>query len=347
MRLRGVSEMILHRRLCKVILLVCLTGMIGFPSYTLAADNNDACAAIIDDASRLRCYDEANGRKPEEPVGMANVPDSQAKPANEPSYLSKKWQLDDESRKTPFAIVPYRANYFLALAYNFNPNKEVYEKPYPDFDMQYEEVKFQISLKVKLWESIFKSNTDLWFGYTQLSFWQLYNTADSCPFRETNYEPEILFNYRMNADIFGLVKNRFIQVGFNHQSNGLGGSLSRSWNRIVANFGFERGAFDLVLRTWFRIPENESNDDNPDILAYMGYGDIAMGYHWKDWAVGALFRNNLRLEDNRSALQLDVSFPLVRSINGYLQYFVGYGESLIDYDHFNNRIGIGVMVKDW
>jgi phospholipase A1 len=339
--------MIRYNHLFLAILFVCLLSMPGFPSHALAAENDDACAAIVNDAARLRCYDEANKRKPDEPASTASAPVTQTQPQKEPSYLSKKWQLDEESRKTPFAIVPHRANYFLALAYNFNPNREPYEEAYPNFDMQNAEVKFQLSLKVKLWESMLGSNTDLWFGYTQLSFWQLYNTSESCPFLETNYEPEILLNYRMDADIFGLIKNRFIQVGFDHQSNGLGGSLSRSWNRIVANFGFERGAFDMVLKTWLRIPENEDDDDNPDILAYMGHGEIQMGYHYKDWGVAAMFRNNLRLEDNRSGLELDLSFPMVKSINGYVQYFVGYGQSLIDYDHFDNSIGVGVLIKDW
>jgi phospholipase A1 len=72
-----------------------------------------------------------------------------------------------------------------------------------------------------------------------------------------------------------------------------------------------------------------------------------LGYHWKNWAVGMMFRNNLRLDDNRSGLELDLSFPLVNSINGYVQYFTGYGESLIDYDHYNNRISLGVVIKDW
>jgi len=338
--------MIRHKHLLISIILACLIIVSGLPGLIRAQEDPDACAAIADDTARLSCYDEANAAKPKVPANTEEATD-QAPPQKDISYLSKKWQLDEESRKTAFAIVPHRANYILLLDYNFNPNKEPYEEAYPNFDMQNEEVKFQLSLKVKLWESMFKTKADLWFGYTQLSFWQLYNTSDSCPFLETNYEPEILINYRMDEDIFGLIKNRFIQVGFDHQSNGLGGSLSRSWNRIVANFGFERGPFDMVLKTWLRIPENEDDDDNPDILAYLGYGEVVMGYHSKDWALGLMFRNNLRLEDNKSGLELDVSFPLVNSINGYLQYFVGYGQSLIDYDHFDNSLGIGVIVKDW
>jgi phospholipase A1 len=60
-----------------------------------------------------------------------------------------------------------------------------------------------------------------------------------------------------------------------------------------------------------------------------------------------MFRNNLRIGDNVSALQLEFSFPLIERINGYVQYFVGYGESLIDYNHYTNRIGVGFLVRDW
>jgi phospholipase A1 len=334
----------IHHLLLAGMLLAGLLGMQGSPAPVEAAASFDACAAVEDDAARLRCYDEAAGRRPRESVGAA---DSQAQQHKEPSYLSKKWQLDKESRKDRLAIVPYRANYLLPYTYNFSQNKQVYEAVDPGADIKDAEAKFQISVKVKLWESILGTNTDLWFGYTQLSLWQVYNTAFSSPFRETNYEPEILLNFRTDTDLFGLMRNRFVQVGLNHQSNGLGGPLSRSWNRIVANLGFERDAFNLVFKTWARIPESGDKDNNPDITSYMGYGEIMMGYLWKDYAVAATFRNNLRFDENRNALQLDVTFPLIKFLNGYVQYFVGYGESLIDYNHFTNRIGVGVMVKDW
>jgi phospholipase A1 len=61
-----------------------------------------------------------------------------------------------------------------------------------------------------------------------------------------------------------------------------------------------------------------------------------------------MFRNNLRFDDdNRSTLQLGFDFTCIGPLNCYIQYFTGYGETLIDYNHYTNRIGVGVMIKDW
>jgi phospholipase A1 len=335
----------IQRLLLAGILITCLFGVQGYLAAAEAAANLDECSRVDDSAARLRCYDEITGRKSEDPAVIPAPQPVREAGSTEPSYLSRKWQLDEESRRHRFAIMSYRQNYVLPITYNFHQEKQTYESANPGIKIQDEEIKYQISLKIKLWEDILGKNMDLWFGYTQLSFWQLYNTEFSSPFRETNYEPEMLLNYRTDTDIFGLMKSRFIQVGFNHQSNGRGDTLSRGWNRVVANFGFEQDVFNLVLKTWVRIPADK--DDNSDIMSYMGYGELWLNTVWKNYYLGLMFRDNLHFDKNRGALQFEVSFPMIEHLNGYVQYFVGYGESLIDYNHYTNRISLGVMLKDW
>lgn len=317
------------------------------PARADSADEMSECAQIEDDAERLQCYDELVGHKrKEEVVTEPQAVDVASQKPEPPSYLSKLWDLDKESRREKYAITTHRANYILPLTYVDSPNEEPIREASPDKELKNAEIKLQLSFKVKLWEDIFKKNMDLWFGYTQLSFWQFYNFEDSSPFRETNYEPELLLNFRTSYDLLGL-KGRFINVGINHQSNGRSEPLSRSWNRVVANFGFERDHLALILNTWLRIPESADGDDNPDIDDYMGYGQVWLYYLWKDHRFGFMFRNNLHFDENRSTLQIEWSLPLIEHVSGYIQYFYGYGESLLDYDARISRIGLGFIVKDW
>ena len=312
------------------------------------------CAAIENDVARLRCFDQLTGRKKpaaESPTSSQRAETGKETPADneEPSVMSRHWDLDPKSRENRSIIRAHRPNYMLPVAYNSTLNQE----PMPDTEnngrAQHTEAKFQISFKIKLWEDVLGENMDLWFGYTQLAFWQLYNAAFSSPFRETNYEPELLLNLRTDYEVLGW-KGRIINLGLNHQSNGRAGILSRSWNRAVANFGFEKGNFNLLVKTWYRIPESASDDDNPDITKYMGYGELWGTWHWNRHRLAAMLRNNLRAS-NKGAVQLDWSFPFPcignDRMSGYIQYFNGYGESLIDYNNTVNRISVGFMLTDW
>lgn len=260
------------------------------------------------------------------------------------SFFTQLWELDENTRRGSYTITPHRSNYILPYTYNFNPNEAVLREAEPGKDLVNSEVTFQLSLKVKLWEDVAKQDMDLWVAYTQRSFWQLYDFQDSSPFRDTNYEPELLLNYRTNYSLFG-VQNRFINVGINHQSNGQSEPLSRSWNRVVANAGFEVNNFSFLVRGWCRIPEDDRHDDNPKIEKYLGYGELWSYYFWKKNRFGLMLRNNLRFHDNLGAVQAEWSFPLFKKISGYLQYFYGYGESLMDYDHRVNRVGLGIILQ--
>ena len=305
------------------------------------------CAKIEEDAERLRCYDNLAGRKSRtiEPA-KESAEKAPERRGEEASYFSRLWDMDEEGLRRKFAIKPHRSNYFLPYTYNTSPNVDVLREDDPDKKLKKAEVVFQLSAKAKLWRDVLGQKVDLWFGYTQRSFWQLYNSEDSAPFRETNYEPELLLNFRTDFRILGLT-GRFINLGFNHQSNGESNPLSRSWNRAVANFGFERGRFSLLLKTWYRIPESAKDDDNPNIEKYLGYGELWAYYFWKKHRFGLMLRNNFSFHTNRGALQAEWSFPIYEWVNGYIQYFVGYGESLLDYNRAVNRIGIGFIVADW
>jgi phospholipase A1 len=292
--------------------------------------NMAECATIEEEGERLKCYDKLAGWKSVE----------------KGSYFSQLWELDEGSRRRKHAIKIHRSSYVLPFTYNESPNIDAIREADPDEDLKKAEVNFQLSLKVKLWQDIFDQKMDLWFCYTQRSFWQLYNFDDSSPFRETNYEPELLLNFRTDYRIVGL-NGRFINLGFNHQSNGQSKPLSRSWNRAVVNFGFERERLSFLLKGWYRIPESAGKDDNPNIEKYIGYGEIWAYYFLGKHRLGMMLRNNFSFHANRGALQAEWSFPLLKWVSGHVQYFVGYGESLLDYNHKVNRIGIGFILVDW
>jgi len=263
-----------------------------------------------------------------------------------PSYFTTLWQLDEATRGRLSSITSHRSNYALVFSYNVWPNEAPLQQVDPAMTLLKPEFKFQLSFKIKVWEDLFGGPVDLWFGYTQRSFWQFYALSNSSPFRETNYEPEVLFNVRTRFSVFGL-KARFIQLGLNHQSNGRTRPLSRTWDRIVVNVGLERGALSLLLKGWYHIPHSFEETKNPRIDDYMGFGEAWGFYVLKKHRLAVMLRNNLDLRENYGAVKLEWSFPLFGRIAGDVQWFYGYGESLIDHDHLVSRLGIGFILSDW
>ncbi|MFO8083468.1 MAG: phospholipase A [Desulfobacterales bacterium] len=262
---------------------------------------------------------------------------------SEKSVWRERKDFEKQTHKKAFAVSLHRPNYFLGATYNRNPNKELYKSVGRDEPEHYE-AKFQLSARILVWPEIFNRKADLYASYTQRSLWQIY--SESSPFRETNYEPEIFLSFDTDFDFFGLT-NRLFSFGANHESNGMGPDLSRSWNRIYMEFIAERGNFVTGLRTWYRIAEDAEDDDNPDIEDYLGYGHIFGAYKYRKNVFSFLLRNNLDFDDNKGALEIGWSYPIINKLRLYVQYFYGYGESLADYNVRSNRISFGVMINDW
>ncbi len=307
---------------------------------TAAAGSLRDCAGVPDASSRLACFD----RLAAEAAATHIVETPVAVPTTETTAVDVRRRAELRGLDNPFGLTAYKTNYVLPVTYNNKVNRERFAQAYPGAEMDDIEAKFQISFKAQLWD--ISDRFDLWAAYTQESWWQVYNDDESAPFRETNYQPEIFLSYDTHVELLGFQVTKF-NLGFNHQSNGRGELLSRSWNRVIAGATIERDNLAIAPRVWYRLPEDEEDDDNPDTEDYYGYGDVRVAYSWNDMTFSALARNNLRSDENRGALQLDWSFPLNRRFKGYVQYFNGYGESLTDYDVKTNRIGVGVMLTDW
>ena len=268
------------------------------------------------------------------------------------SLLDKNWELSKDSKLGTWNIRSYQPVYALPVFWTSDKN-ETPSSPNPNntvttpLPLDSTEAKFQLSFKTKAWENIIGDNGDLWLGYTQSSRWQVFNAEESRPFRETNYEPEAMMIFRTNYRILGL-DARLLGVGVNHQSNGRSDPLSRSWNRVMFNAGFERGNFALMLRPWLRISENSADDNNANIEDYVGRGDLTAFYRHKQNDFSLMLRHSLKGGDkSRGAVQFDWAFPISGKLRGHFQVFDGYGESLIDYNHKATYVGLGVSLLNW
>ncbi|MFT3929057.1 MAG: phospholipase A [Spongiibacteraceae bacterium] len=265
--------------------------------------------------------------------------------------VEKRLALERYSHDNPFVLTPHRPNYLLPAVYTSHPDRTSLGD---NEDLQHTEVQFQLSLKVLVAENLIGRNGHLSFAYTNHSFWQAYNRDVSAAFRETIHEPELFITFENNWEIFG-ARNSANQFILNHQSNGRDGELSRSWNRLMLNSIWERDNFVLSFMPWYRVPEDDKDspddpvgDDNPDIEKYLGNFELRGIYQVEHGqTLSLMLRNNLR-SDNKGALELGYSFPIGKTkLKGYVKYFNGYGESLIDYNHHIQSIGLGFLISDW
>ncbi|MFB2686701.1 phospholipase A [Shewanella mangrovisoli] len=266
-----------------------------------------------------------------------------------------KGRVQDElaTSERPFVITPHKVNYILPATYNPDPNMAPFAQDAAenDYTLDEMEAKFQISFKFPIWYNVFGDNGHLFFAYTNQSYWQLYNKDISSPFRETNHEPEIFMLFNNDWKI-GSVTNSFWGFGTVHQSNGKSGLLSRSWNRIYGTMIFDAGPLAFATKVWWRIPEDEKTDihqprgdDNPDIDEYIGKAEFVGVYGIDDHRFTLTLKTNFKDIDRGSA-EFTWSYPIIGNLRLYTQYFNGYGESLIDYNYHNQRIGIGLSLND-
>jgi outer membrane phospholipase A len=213
--------------------------------------------------------------------------------------------------------------------------------------------KFQLSFKYRLFQpqdarsrSLFDN---LYFGYTQLSVWDL--SEQSKPFKDTNFRPS-LFYYLPDTGVRASWFSQLgIQAGLEHESNGQGGSDSRSintvfvrptltWNNVLGN----RLVFSPKIYYYLE------KSDNPDIAKYRGYADLLVQYGDPNaLELAATFRKGT--SGGRGSVDAQLTYPMGKIFGGgfggylFLDVFSGYGETLIDYNNHVNAVRIGYSIS--
>ncbi len=244
------------------------------------------------------------------------------------------------------------------------PYFPAYEPTYFSVGADPEKSKFQFSFKYRL----FDVNKHDWaknkpwlsgfhFAYTQTSLWDL--KSDSKPFDDTSYKPEIFYLTGNIKPAFFAIAMPYLcfKTGFQHESNGKGGTDSRSTNYFYIKpiSAFDLGKdyhLEVGPKVW--IYAGNDNQTNPDIEDYRGYFDLELKFGKRDSLV---FSTNIRYGSQGGSIQTDATYPLCKilllgekqdwlnpNIYFHIQYFNGYGESLIRYNEKSHALRMGIAL---
>ena len=264
-------------------------------------------------------------------------------------------------KKYKFNIMSHKENFLLLAGHTSDKltekhwNKHGERDKSDEYSRNQNEVQFQLSLKIPLAYNLFKSGGDLFVAYTQNSYWQVYDTEHSSPFRETNYMPELFVEWHPDKKI-GNSELKKVRLAFIHQSNGQDIGQSRSWNRTEIDLLFQYQNIHYGINIWDRWnedtkkePSSTKGDDNVDLEDFIGKQKYFIKYKNDNYAISLTHQNDILNYDlNKGNSVVDILIPSMSdSFNFFIRYFNGYGESLIDYDVKIERISFGIMIADW
>ncbi|RTE85731.1 MULTISPECIES: phospholipase A [Gammaproteobacteria] len=269
-------------------------------------------------------------------------------------YLEQFWELGEVQKRGTFTLRTYNPNYVLPYHHSDNIN-QVPESPtrgqvtgLPEY--QDHEMKIQLSFRTKILEDFLLPNGDLWMSYSQTSLWQAWNSDQSSPFRSTDHNPDVFYVAPVAASydiIPGNWRLRMVKFGLAHESNGQSKPSSRSWNYWYVGGVVQMSNFVFETTYKTRVNETLEDDDNPDLTDYRGNVETRLTAMFDQTSV-AVTRHSPEFSFDRGNWQLDITHPLIpgkpEGVRVHLQLFSGYGESLIDYNHKQNRIGIGFVL---
>ncbi|MDR3213727.1 MAG: phospholipase A [Azoarcus sp.] len=188
----------------------------------------------------------------------------------------------------------------------------------------------------------------LYFAFTQTAMWDL--ESESKPFRDTSFRPSLFFQWKASNPPLG--DSLALAAGYEHESNGRDGADSRSidtwFARADLRYHLPDGKTYIGIEP--KVVHYMDKSDNRDIARYRGYGQLGLRFG-RDSALmlTAILRRGTA---GVGSTQLDLSYPIRKSIFSgagtfvYLQYYNGYGQTLLEYNesrHPQFRIGVALV----
>ena len=348
------------------------------------------CAALADGQARLVCFDQWAGRQawaapaasanaqpvdavattPATPLAGLKPPDAADDTPGDGcrgtdyTTLSRFWELEAGTDCGALRFRGYRPMSVSVVGSDSVNQRPTSASPGHSAarvtDYRKTEMRLQLSVRTKLAKGLLtpegsQLRDSLWFGYSQQSYWQLFNADLSRPFRNTDHEPEFMYVYPTDASLPGGWRWRYSGVGLVHQSNGQSLPLSRSWNRVYLMTGLElQDRWYVNARIWKRVHESRNEDDNPDIGNYVGRAELGLGWNVNQNHTLTFTARHSLGSTARGSVRLDWLHRLGTKWVGassnlrlHTQLFSGYGDSLIDYNRKRTVFSVGVSLLDF
>ncbi|MFB9053616.1 phospholipase A [Formosa undariae] len=205
------------------------------------------------------------------------------------------------------------------------------------------DVKYQISFKQLLSRNPIVWDSYLYLTYTQKAFWNFYEF--SSPFEELNFNPTVGLSkvvYNKNDEAKGIAS-----VMLNHESNGRDSIYSRSWNSINFKYSMALSRKSILsLEVWAPFIYKESN---PDLMEYIGISEVSFAYDIVPEKLNfdIAVKKGVNWNNWNGSVRSRLYYNPFKSKNQYfmLEWFAGYGESLIDYEVFYSMVRLGFVIK--
>lgn len=222
----------------------------------------------------------------------------------------------------------------------------LYKSNYIIFDRN-RDAKFQLSYRIRMLH--FKESFNLFVSHTHKAFWAI-TTEKSAPFKEHNFNPEIHLRWDNPQWAFA---PEHTQIGFEHESTGVAGPFSRSWNRITGQVEWTffsknhslQGHLHTYVRAW-RVVDKDK-DNNPDIAEQIGPGEVSFSYTLHErWKGGDQAVATMTMRFHSFMFEYGFKAPF-QDFFWFIQYWKGRSEWLVDYKQDTTvlRVGIKFFVK--